>query len=91
MDLSYKTISLNDLAAASTTGALPERLAFLKKVQHFTLGAAAVGTDLTIVDAAPAAGEVQLSADDQITLGTASVAGDMYVVEGVPVGAYPGI
>lgn len=91
MDIKEITIPLYDLAAAATTGTFDTRLAYLTKAQKFTLGAAAVGTDLNIVDGAPAAGEIQLTTSTEITLGDAIVAGVMITLTGVPIDAVPQI
>ena len=89
MDIQEVSIPLNDLATGATTGSFDTRLAYLTKVQTFTLGAAADGTDLNIVTGAPAAGEVALTNSTEITVGTATVAGQMITVTGVPIASVP--
>lgn len=91
MDIEYTDIALDDLAAGTANITLDEEFAYVEKVQQFAAGAAAVGTDLPLVYAAPAAGQVEVQAPNKLVLGTASAAGDMYVARIVRANRVPQI
>lgn len=89
MNYDIKTVVLADLAGGTTTATLPGSFAFMTKVQHKATGAV-LGTDLTIVASAPAAGQAALVSNGTVLeLGTATATGDVVTVAAIPVGAMP--
>lgn len=84
--------ALFDLAAATANVTLDHEYVYLTKVQKFTLGAAAVGTDVTIAYTnAPAAGDVGFVAPNKLYFGTATTAGQMFTVRGYRRGDAPAV